>query len=434
MRNWAAGPPARERILYIDASAGAAGDMILGALIDLGVPSRRILAALRGLRLRGWSLSCSRVRRAGVAATLAQVTLRGRAADDALVRLPGRKTAAASHAHAPLRRPRHPHGRRWSEIRATLRAASLEPAVRDRALHVFRRLVEAEASAHGMSPETVHLHEAGADDALIDIVGCCVALETIGPERIVVSPPTTGSGTVTCAHGIYPVPGPATLALLEGVPLSGIEADGERLTPTGAALLTSIADAWGGIPAMVPEGCGYGAGTRDFPDRPNVVRIVVGRGEPAARASARVAVLEFDVDDSTPQAVAFACERLMEAGALDVTTTPVVMKKGRSGHRIGVLARPEALDALVRRAVEETSTFGIRYRIEERFELARSIERVRTRFGSIAVKIGRLGGEAVHAWPEFEDCAAAARRHGVDLATVQQAALDAHRKARRETR
>lgn len=451
MRNRAAGSPARERILYIDASAGAAGDMLLGALIDLGVSSRRVSSALRGLPISGWKLAVSRVRRSGVAATLAAVRVPGGAPDHHLVRLPGTKIAATVHGHGATHHGRHPagthparrpgrdargaaHGRSWSEIRKILRSGELDPAVRDRALAVFRRLVEAEAAAHGLSPETVHLHEAGADDALIDIVGCCVALDAIGPDRVIVSPPTTGSGTVACAHGIYPVPGPATLALLEGIPLSGIAAEGERLTPTGAALLASFADAWGQLPAMIPEATGYGAGARDFSDRPNVVRVVLGESATAGRGPARVAVIEFDLDDSTPQAVAFACERLFEAGALDVVTCPVVMKKGRSGHRVSVLARPERLDEVARRALEETSTLGVRYRFEDRLEMDRSVERVTTRFGAVGVKVGRLAGRVVHARPEFDDCAAAARRHGVGLATVQQAAMEAHRKTRREKR
>lgn len=422
---------APDRILWIDASAGAAGDMILGALVDAGASFAAVKSAVARLGLDGVRLTRGRVDRSGVAAARVAVRVAGHPDDlHHVLRRP----------HAHEKGERHEHGRSWREIRKVIASGGLDAAVRDRALVVFRRLIEAEAEAHGMTPETVHLHEAGAADAIADVVGVCAALHDLAPARIVVSPLTTGSGTVVCAHGIYPVPGPATAVLLRGAPLSGIEAAGERLTPTGAAVLTTIAHEYGGLPAMTLRAIGCGAGSRDSDDRPNVVRAVLGEttqaGAPdrvSGAAAAEVLVVEFTVDDATPQLIAHAASRLRDAGALDVHTASVQMKKGRSGHQVTVLAPVEAFDAITTAALTETTTLGLRYRREGRIELERSFEKVATPFGPIRVKVGRRRGVELHAWPEFDDCAAAARKHGVSLLAVQQSALaarGAHRPAR----
>lgn len=409
----------REKVLWIDAAAGAAGDMILGALVDLGAPLKDVRRAVAALGLPGVKLKETRVTRGAVAATRIEVLF---------PRVKGRHHPHHEHHHDDHHV--HDHGRDWTSIRRIIAGGQLAAPVRDRALVVFRRLFEAEARAHGLSAEKVHLHEAGASDAIADIVGTAAALHAIGADRVVVSPVTTGSGTVACAHGLYPVPGPATAILLEGVPLSGIGADGERLTPTGAAILTSIASDWGGLPAMTLRGIGHGAGSRDFPERPNVVRAILGDRaasavESAPEAASEVLVVEFTLDDATPQLLAYAAERLREAGALDVHVAPIQMKKGRSGHLVTILARPERFDAITRAALTETTTLGLRYRREGRVELDRGVERVATAFGPIRVKSGRLDGRELHAWPEYEDCATAARRHGVPLLAVQNAALAA---------
>jgi uncharacterized protein (TIGR00299 family) protein len=412
----------REKVLWLDATAGASGDMILGALVDLGASFAAVQKAVAGLKLRGVKMSRRRVVRNAVAATKVDVALPGTSRDDHHVH--------HDHAHAH----RHGHGRTLNDIRTIVAAAPLPPSVRDRALVIFRRLVEAEAEAHGMTARTVHLHEAGASDAIADVVGVCTALHLLGADRIVVSPLTTGSGTVHCAHGNYPVPGPATSLLLRGAPLSGIEAIGERLTPTGAAILTSIANGYGGPPEMTLKQVGHGAGSRDDEDRPNVVRALLGerlRGAAAAdggAASPSVLVVEFSVDDATPQLLAYAVEQLFAAGALDVHTTPVHMKKGRAGHQVTALARVEDFEAITRTALTETTTLGVRFRREERVELLRIVETLATPYGPIRVKVGRLGPKEVHATPEYDDCAAAARKHRVSLSDVQLAALAARRK------
>jgi pyridinium-3,5-bisthiocarboxylic acid mononucleotide nickel chelatase len=295
---------------------------------------------------------------------------------------------------------------------------------------VFERLVRAEAEAHGTSVGRTHLHEVGGIDAIVDVVGCAVALEELGVERVVVSPMTTGYGSLRCAHGVYPIPGPATTLLVRGAPIRGGTIEAERLTPTGAALLTTWADAWGGPPAMVPQAVGYGAGTNDLGDDPNMLRVLVGEGEPErASRSPEIVVLECALDDVSPQVLAFACERALAAGALDVHTTAVTMKKGRSGHAITALARPESFDAVARALLAETSSLGLRYRTEHRIEAEREVEAVRTRWGKVRVKVGRLGAREIRVSPEYDDCAAIARRERVSLARVEREALDARRKA-----
>jgi uncharacterized protein (TIGR00299 family) protein len=321
--------------------------------------------------------------------------------------------------------------RNWKEVRTIIAGGELEPTVRDRALRIFRRLFEAEAKAHGLPVGKVHLHEAGARDAIVDIVGACVGFAHLDPERIVVSPMTPGSGTVRCEHGLYPVPGPATTLLLRGAPLTGIEADGERLTPTGAAILTTVADAWGGLPRARVVAVGHGAGSHDFADRPNVVRMMLCEGADARAGKTggdgEVLVVEFTVDDATPQALAFACERLFEAGALDVFTSPAHMKKGRTGHHVTVLCSRPEFEALTKIVLEETTTLGLRFRTDGRIELGRSIHRVKTPYGPVRVKVGHRNGVPAHAWPEYEDCAGIARRRRIPLHEVQQAALESYR-------
>ncbi len=388
----------------MDASAGASGDMTLGALVDAGVPLEVLRRAVEGLGIRGVRLVSRRVMR-------------------------GALTARKVSVRVPERGP----ARTWAQVRSVLERGRLESAVRRRSLEIFRRLFEAEAEAHGRPVRAVHLHEAGALDAIADVVGAAAGFEHLGPARIVVSPLTTGYGTVPTEHGILPVPGPATTRLLVGAPLSGEEAPGERLTPTGAAILTTLADGFGAPPAMRLVRAGYGAGDRDFPDRPNVLRILVGEPIEDERlgGGGEVLAIEFTVDDATPQLLAYATERLFEAGALEVYTAPVHMKKGRAGHQVTVLCRPEDGKSLARVALRETSTLGLRYRIEGRVELDRSVRRVRTPYGPIPVKVGRLDGRELHAWPEYEDCAAAARRGRVSLQEVQLAALASYRAASR---
>ena len=388
------------RLLFVDGQAGASGDMILGALVDLGLPLAELGRALDGLPLRGFTLRGKRVVRHGLVGRRIEVRVR------------------------TAERPRG-----FAAIARIVRAGRLPPRVRDRALAVFRRLCEAEAEAHGVSFARAHLHEAGATDAIVDVVGACWGIERLGVERIVVSPLVTGFGDIVCEHGTYPVPAPATLLLLRGLPVRGGDLEAERLTPTGAAILVTLADEWGSLPPMRPTRVGHGAGARTFDRHPNYLRMVLG--ESAAdvpgigdAAGGEVLVLETTLDDVTPQLVAHACERLLEAGALDVWTSAVTMKKGRLGQCITVLGRPERLEPLARCLFEQTTTLGVRMRIEQRLELQREVRAVGTPWGSVRVKRGMLDGRELRAEPEFEDCAALAREQRLPLGRVQRAALE----------
>lgn len=393
------------RALFFDGSAGASGDMILGALVDLGVPLRKLRDAFARLPVHGFGIASRRVVVRGL--TARRLTVR---VDDGVPE------------------------RTFAQVARIVRAGKLPRTVEDRALAIFRRLFEAEGEVHGVPADRVHLHEAGALDAIVDVVGACVALHELAPERIVVSPLTTGSGSVDCAHGRYPVPTPATLLLLRGVPAGADDARGERLTPTGAAILTTVADAWGGLPAMSIERVGHGAGARDFEDRPNVLRAVLGRElAPGAAARKLVAVLECQIDDAAPQELAHAAEQILAAGALDAFVTPTVMKKGRPGHLLTVVARPADRERLADLVLRETPTLGVRSRLDERDELDREVVAVATKYGRVRVKVATANGRALRGWPEYDDCAAAARRHGVALREVQETTLAAWRRGRRRT-
>ncbi|HXV77923.1 MAG TPA: nickel pincer cofactor biosynthesis protein LarC [Candidatus Polarisedimenticolaceae bacterium] len=392
------------RVLFVDGSSGASGDMLLGALVDLGLPVAALRRALAGLPVAGGTQSSRRLVRCGLAGRKVDVRVRGR----------------------------QPH-RGLHALERIVERGGLSPSVRDRAFAVFRRLVEAEAEVHGLAVDRTHLHEAGGTDAVIDVVGVCWGLERLGVERLVVSPLTTGFGTVVCQHGTYPVPAPATLLLMRGLPIEAGGLAAERLTPTGAALLTTLADGFGPMPAMRPSRVGYGAGDREFDSDPNYLRAVLGDlVEPtpygASGSGTEVEVIEATVDDMTPQGVAHAAERLREAGALDVFTTAVVMKKGRSGHLLTVLCRPERFDAIARCVIEQTTSLGLRHRRERRIELGREIVAVRTAWGVVRVKRAWTADGAPRVMAEYDDCARLARERGVTLAEVQRAAIEAARR------
>jgi len=386
----------RNTILWIDAGQGGSGDMMLGALVDLGVPLDVIRGAVNALPIDGWQLEAHSMNRCGLAATKVDVQV-----------------------------DEHVHGRKWSDLESIVRGGTLEPRIAERSLAIFRRLIEAEAEVHGRSPEEVHLHEAGGTDAIVDVVGSVAGWYHLAPTETIVSPLTTGFGSIHCAHGDYPVPAPATALLLRGAPIQGGEIEAERLTPTGAAILTGLADRFGTLPAMRPQAVGNGAGTRDLGQCPNMLRLITGESDSPAPVGA-VEVLECTLDDITSQALSHATERLFEAGAIEVFTSAVAMKKGRSGHLLTVLCLGDDVDRLAEVTFRHTTTLGIRRRRDARFELERDVETVETAYGPIRVKRGYWDGERVQCWPEYEDCAAAAVTHGVPLETVQRAALEAH--------
>ncbi len=383
------------RIAYLDCASGAAGDMLLGALLDLGLPLDSLRAELAKVPLPGWRIEAGPVQRSGLKATKAEVVVEGH---------------------------HRQHHRGLGDILGIIGRSALASPVKDRAASLFRRLAEAEAAVHGTTPDHVHFHEVGAVDAIVDIVGGVVGMHWLGVERVVASPLNVGSGTVTMEHGAFPVPAPATALLVRGVPVFAA-GEGERLTPTGALLVTGHAQSYGPLPAMVPRAVGYGAGSRDTPDRPNVLRVVVGEETPAGAAAETVLVLETEIDDMPPQLLAPLLEKLLAAGALDVYYTAVQMKKGRPGVLVTALAPPERRAAVEDLLFAETTTLGVRWQEWQRTVLGRRVVPVATPYGEIGVKLGLRAGAVTNASPEFEDCRRAAERSGVPVKEVWAAAL-----------
>jgi uncharacterized protein (TIGR00299 family) protein len=388
------------RIAYFDCFSGAGGDMIVASLLDAGADAAALRQGLAGLGLSGYTFAIERVNKQGIAATRFHVTL------------------------DPNAKQPHRHLKHIVEI---IDSAKLPDPVRDRAKRIFTRLAEAEARIHGATVEKVHFHEVGAVDAIVDVVGAVLALELLGVERVACSPIPVGSGTLTCSHGVMPVPAPATAELLKGVPIAACDETGELTTPTAAAILTTLASEYGSMPAMTTDRVGYGAGTRDGQKRPNVLRVLIGDAAPTEGADVdQVMLLETNLDDATPQTVAHGLERLWAAGALDVWTQPILMKKQRSGVLLSVLCSPGNAAKMEWIMFVETPTFGVRRRLVERAILKRRYETVTTPFGEIRMKIGEREGVTT-ATPEFEDCRAAALEHGVALREVIAAAEAAWR-------
>lgn len=383
-------------IAYLDCFGGLAGDMLIAALLDAGAPEEELRSVPRRLGLEDVEIRVERVERHGIGALHLEVVGRGK-------------------------QPRN-----WSAIREQLLAADLAGRVRARSVSVFERLAQAEAGIHGVSPEDIHFHELGAVDTLVDVVGAVILLEELRIERLVCSPLPTGRGMVSVAHGVLPLPAPATMALLAevGAPVFGVELEAELVTPTGAALAATLADGWGPVPAMTLGHIGYGAGTADFPERANVVRLLLGHADERQH---EVALLETNLDDLTGELVPDAMERCFEAGALDVWTVPVAMKKGRPGLVFSALARPENEAAVARAILAETTALGVRVGRLGRYELDREEHAVELDGRPVRVKLGRLDGRIVNVAPEHDDCAAVARATGVPVKSVWAAALAAAR-------
>jgi uncharacterized protein (TIGR00299 family) protein len=399
------------RLLYFDCFSGISGDMVLGALIDAGLPFEELQRALGSLAVSGFDVGTKRVLRAGVTATQFIVHEHG-----------AQHPAPGDHAHHHS----HPHPHRsLAEIFALIDRSALSSGGRDRAKALFQRLGEVEASIHQMPVERVHLHEVGAVDSIIDIVGAVFGLEWFGAERIVCSPLNVGGGMVDSAHGRFPVPAPATLALLAGAPIYGGAVQQELVTPTGALIVSSFASAFGPIPQMAVERTGYGAGGRDFPSTPNVLRVLVGRAVDQPQAE-RVTVIECEIDDMNPQIFGVAMDRLYSAGALEVCYVPVQMKKNRPGTRLTVIAPPERRAALCEIIFRETTTIGLRHHEVDRECLPREILAVETPIGTVRFKIAWRDGRVINALPEFEDCARLASSHSLSVKEVQSLALKAY--------
>jgi uncharacterized protein (TIGR00299 family) protein len=394
------------KTLYFDCFSGAAGDMILGALIDAGLPFDQLKSALGSLGVEGWDITAEKVIRTGITATKFRVH------EQAAVTA-GAGPATSGHKHYHL-----------AGIKKRIEQSALSDAGKQRARALFDRLAEAEAGIHSMTVEKVHLHEVGALDSIVDIVGSVFALEWFGADRIVVSPLNLGSGTVQTAHGLYPVPAPATLRLVGDAPVYAGPVAAELLTPTGALLLTDYASSYGPMPAMRVSRVGYGAGDRDFPGTPNVLRVVVG--EAAAQASRmRVCVIECEIDDMNPQIFGTLMDQLYAAGALDVFYAAVQMKKNRPGTLMTIVARPADRESLVNLVFRESTTIGVRFSEMERECLDRETVEVRTPLGAIRFKVARREGRVLNAQAEYEDLVRLAREHARPIKDVQALAAKA---------
>jgi len=457
------------KILYFDCFAGASGDMVLGALIDAGLPLHELEAALGSLMISGYRLTADRVLRSGLSATKFRVSEDG--PDDhahahehehphdhphgPAPAHPHDHTHEHEHSHehervGQVRRSNpdqtaedhrsqqgfspahhdHHHHRSLAEINVLIEGSALRPIAKARAFELFRRLAEAEAEIHQMPVERVHLHEVGELDSIIDIVGASFAMEWVGAERVIASPLNVGGGMVRSAHGVFPVPAPATLKLLGGAPVYSSGVQMETVTPTGALLVTGYATAFGALPAMRVERVGYGAGDRDLAGTPNVLRVVIGHDDAGGPAE-RVVVLECEIDDMNPQIFGVLMEQLYAAGALEVFYASVQMKKNRPGTLLTVVGHPDQRERLASIVFRETTTIGLRYQELNRACLERESVLVETRVGPVRFKVARQGSEVMNASPEFEDCARLAADRGLPVKEVQALAVRAYWELRR---
>jgi len=419
-------------MLYFDCFSGISGDMVLGALIDAGLPLDELKRALGSLAVAGYEISAERVLRAGVSAT--KFSVREHQA-------PGTQHPAPNvqhhhdhdHSHHPQQDHAHTHAhphRSLPEIFTLIDGSALSRTGRERAKALFGRLAEAEAAIHQMPVEQVHLHEVGALDSIIDIVGAVFGLEWFGADTIVCSPLNVGGGMVNSAHGVFPVPAPATVALLGDAPIYGGAVQQELVTPTGALIASAYAASFGPIPPMSIERTGYGAGDRDFPSTPNVLRVLVGRATDTAQTD-RVTVIECEIDDMNPQIFGVAMDRLYAAGALEVFYVSVQMKKNRPGTLLTVVAPPALRSAIADIVFRETTTIGLRHYEVARECLRREMVTVDTVVGPVRFKVAWRNGLVINASPEFEDCVRLAAAGNRSVKDVQALAVEAYGNVRR---
>jgi hypothetical protein len=416
------------RIAYLDCFSGISGDMFLGAAVDAGVSLEKLQTVARALGLDAELASC-RVERSGIAATKVDVLIHGHA-DQPFAAEPAHEHEhehSHEHTHAPKHvHEEHPHNyvhRGLKEIREVIARAPISPAAQTFALKTFEFLAYAEAKIHNRDAESIHFHEVGSEDAIVDIVCAAVAIEELGADTWYCSALNVGGGTVQCAHGLLPVPAPATAELLRGAPVFSSGVQKELLTPTGAALLRALNVRFEPLPTMTLSATGYGAGGREIPGLPNVVRLTMGESVVAEPDANTITVLEANLDDMNPQLFSYVQQKLLDAHALDAFGVPVQMKKGRPGIIMTVLAEPAHAELLARILLTETTTLGVRMRQEQRRILDREHVTVQSPWGPIRVKLGRLQGEIVNCAPEFEDCRRIAESTGVPLKTVLQEAL-----------
>lgn len=380
------------KIAYFDCPAGASGDMLLGALLDAGLGLNDLQTRLSALKLQGFKLEARRVQKAGISATQAQVIVQDE----------------KSERHLP-------------EIERYVIDSDLPPRIKNQAIATLRRIGEVEADIHAEVVDAVHLHELGGLDTLVDVTGVLLGLDALGIEQVYASPLPLGRGFVKSAHGLLPLPAPATLALLNGIPITGSELQAELVTPTGAALLAGLVQGWGQIPPMRLLGVGYGAGSRDLPI-PNVLRLLLGEAEGENDEVETLELLESNIDDQNPQLYEHTLDLLFQAGALDAWLTSIQMKKNRPGTLLSILCRPGDTERLSHIVFQETTTLGVRQQTLQRKALQRAMRTVETPYGPVRVKVARLPGGGSKFSVEYEDCRLLAQKQGVPLREVMQAA------------
>lgn len=382
------------RIAYLDGSSGISGDMFLAALLDAGLPEENLLAELQKIPAGSYEFKTSRVMRSGLAANRVEIVI-------------------------PAKQPeRHLH-----HIESLINQSALTQTVKEKSLAVFRRLADVEGKLHGKPPGSVHFHEVGAVDAILDITGACAGLELLEIVALFCSPLNVGSGRVQAAHGTLPVPAPATAELLKGIPVYSTGVEGELVTPTGAALVSTLAAGFGPMPPLKVESIGYGAGAHDFHGHPNIVRLFVGekiQGLPAQASTADdvVSIIQANLDDMNPQLFGYLAERAFAVGALDVMSIPIQMKKNRPGLEVTILCAPEKVDPLAQIIFEQTTTLGVRIHEARRQVLQRETVQVETRYGRVRMKLARRNGQLLNAMPEYEDCRRIAEEKSVPLKEV----------------
>ncbi len=383
-------------IAYFDCFSGISGDMVLGALVDAGADLGAIERELRKLGLEGWTISAAKVQRGAIFAT-----------------------------HVKVETQEDHHHRGLSIILKRIDGANLAPRAAERARRIFTRLAEAEAKVHQVPVESVHFHEVGAVDSIVDIVGAAIGFELLGIDEFACSAMDVGSGQVKTAHGLLPVPAPATLELLRGVPTYSSGIARELVTPTGAAIATALSTGYTGMPLMTLRAAGYGAGSADNPEKPNVLRLLIGEraaSTTGAQPEAPVTVIETNIDDMSPQIYGYLAEKALAAGALDIFSTPVQMKKNRPGLLVTLLCEPENAASLIDLVFREATTIGVRTHDVRRRTLAREWVPVATPYGEVRMKISRMNGSVLNAAPEYDDCQRIAAARGVPLKQVMAAA------------
>jgi len=441
-------PPNRMKTLYLDIFSGIAGDMFIAALIDLGVDAHKLERELGRLKLDGYHLHVGRQERQGIAGVKFDVHLADahhHHGDEHHDHDHGHDHGHHEHAHEHPHNHEHEHGhddsRNFAEIKSLINRSKLSAWVKKKSVAIFQRIADAEGKIHGVPPSEVHFHEVGAVDSIVDIVGACIALEMLGKPRVLASSAVEGTGWMRCAHGRFPIPAPATLAILgaRGIGVTQCDEPNELITPTGAALLAELVERFEPMTGVVAEKIGFGLGTRENKTRPNVLRAVLGKAErktsniqhPTSNIQSldwemdRVAVLETNLDDVSGEILGAFVEATLAAGALDVFYTPIQMKKNRPGVLLTVLCGEAEADKFSEMILRETSAFGVRRTIAERRKLRREFVPVKTKFGSVTVKLGKLNGKVVQAAPEFEACKKLAAQKKVPLKQIYEAAMKA---------